>query len=164
MSGLKIFDVMTYNWDAQSKNCEVLKVKADTGDIDWYIVSDMGRGFGNHVTQWNLSDYQKDAFISSVDDNIVTFDFIDADKKENEPHRKIPIADVQWFRSIVDKLSDDDIRAAFNAAVATPELTAAYASGDITKANSLTSPEVNGFVAEFRRRINELDTKVPKSP
>jgi len=161
LSGLKVLDIMLCNWDAQPKNCEILKTKSTAGPIDWYIMSDWGKSLGAMHGFWDIEKYRRQPFITGVDDKFVTFSYHAALGSEQKDHSKIPISGVLWFRGVVDKLTDDEIRAAFNAGVATPELTAAYAAGDVDKADSLTTPEVNAFVEQIRRRIHELDTRVP---
>ncbi len=164
LSGLKILDDMVFNWDAQAKNCKVLRVKGADGPEDWYIMSDWGESFGPPKSAWKLSSYQSCPFIMGVSNGTVTFRFSDAISKEARDHQRIPLADAQWFRARLEKLTDDDIRAAFNAAVADDAMAQAYTAGDPARVNSLTTPEVNGFVAAFRRRIEEFKTKVPAGP
>lgn len=160
LAGLKILDVMVHNWDAQPKNCKIIRMNSANGPEDWYTMSDWGESFGQKPGAWNLNAYsQESAFIKDVSAGVVNLHFADAISAQTLDHSRIPLSGAQWFRGQLAKLTDDDLRACFNAGIANGALYQAYQSGDQVQINSLTPPEVNGFVAQFRRRIQEFMSK-----
>jgi hypothetical protein len=165
LSGLLIFDVMIHNFDAQPKNCKITIVKGPSGPVNWFIMSDMGGSFGDSRTKWNLADYQKETtYVKEIKDGFVILDFYDISAREAKVHQRVPLAHAQWFRKQLDKLTDDEIVAAFNAAFATPEMNAAYIAGEAAKIKQLTNPEVSAYAARFRKKIEEFNNKVPAAP
>lgn len=162
LSGLLLFDVMVHNWDAQPKNCRVCRVKGPGGTENWLVMSDMGASFGRMRSKWNLKDYQEEAeFIRNVSDRFVELHFSDAIPRQAKIHRKIPLAHAQWFRNLLEKLTDEEIRAAFDAAFATEAMNRAYLSRNNPPIDYASSSEVNAFVAKFREKIEEFKRKVP---
>ncbi len=164
LSGLILLDDLVYNWDAQPKNCKVMHLDTPKGPQNWYIMSDWGESFGNRKSAWKLSDYQHDAFVKGVSGGFVELSFQDAISPQTRVHSRVPLADAQWFRARLLTLTDDDLRAAFDASVANDAMVAAYASGDPAKIRAATSPDVTGFVQVTRARINEFLAKVPPAP
>ena len=86
-------------------------------------------------TKWDLSDYSKQQFIAGSKGNAISFHY---SGKMGALH-SIPRDHVQWFLGFLGKLSDNQIRDAFRAAGA-------------------TQAETEGFTAQIRKRIGELQT------
>ena len=163
-SGLKILNVLVHNWDAQPKNNKILRVERKSGPENWIIVSDWGASFGDMKSKWNFMDYRKETgFVKEVKDGYVYLNFRSAIQGQGQTHEKIPLADAQWFRAQLAKLTDAEILAAFNAAYATPELIAAYHSGDEAQVEKLTTRTPMYFAGAFRARVAEFLSKVPAS-
>lgn len=161
-SGLKILNVLVHNWDAQPKNNKILHVERQSGPENWLVVSDWGASFGDMKSKWNFMDYRKESgFVKEVKDGYVYLNFRNAIQGQGRTHEKIPLADAQWFRAQLAKLTDADILAAFNAAFATPALIAAYRSGDPKQIEKLTTRTPMYFAGAFRARVAEFMSKVP---
>jgi hypothetical protein len=173
LSGLLIFDVLIGDFDAQPKNCKIVLKQTGMGPEKWFIVDDMGGSFGGDWknSKWDLQAYQKvKPVVAGITGNVVRLNFWDASPHQMEAHCQIPLYQAQWFRAQLQRLTDAQIRAAFDAAFATPALDAAYASGDtaqIQAAEARLDPAsqatINGFAAKFRERVNEFIADVPAS-
>ncbi len=171
LSGLMIFDALVRNWDAQPKNNKVYRLKAAGESENWYIESDMGATFADRPQRkFILSAYRNQpSFVEAVGSNYVWINYTDAIRSLQSLHRRIPLAHAQWFRGQLAKLTDDDIRAAFDAGFATPTLNEAYASGDLDRIRTTrerelsaeTRQEIEAYVAVVRARISEFTQKVP---
>jgi hypothetical protein len=171
LSGLKIFEVLVSNWDTQPKNCKVYRIKGPNGPENWYIVSDLGGSFGDPKHKFVLSQYAKSTnFIRSVTADEVKMDFDGVIKSQARLHRSVPLAHAKWFRAQLAKLTDAEIRAAFDAGFATDKLNRAYASGDEAKIKTAreqelpaeSRAEIAGYTAAFRAKVNEFMQKVPE--
>lgn len=171
LSGLLLFDVIVRNYDAQPKNCKVIHSEGVNGPENWYVVSDMGASFsGRRGSKYALSDFRKEtSFIKSVTGDMVEMNYLSAISAQGKIHQRIPLAHARWFRKQLEKLTDEEIQAAFDAAYATEGLNRAYASGDplqIKEArereiSALNREEIAGFVAAVRARIQEFLQKIP---
>jgi hypothetical protein len=143
LSGLAILNCLLSNWDAKTTNNNVLGMFDDDGSVkDWYLVADWGGTFGKtggfmSHTKWDLADYSKQQFLDGVKGNAVNFHY----SGKMSALRSIPLEHARWFVGIVGKLSDNQIRDAFRAAGA-------------------TQAETEGFSAQIRKRINELQAAV----
>jgi hypothetical protein len=139
LSGLAILNCLLSNWDAKPTNNNVLGMYDGDGKVkDWYLVADWGGTFGKtggfmSHTKWDLADFSKQQFISGSKGNAISFHY----SGKMGALRTIPRDHVQWFLGIVGKLSDNQIRDAFRTAGA-------------------TQAETEGFTAQIRKRINEL--------
>lgn len=139
LSGLAILNCLLSNWDAKPTNNNVLGMFDDDGSVkDWYLVADWGGTFGKtggfmSHTKWDLADYSKQQFISGSRGNTISFHY----SGKMNALRSVPREHAQWFLGILGKLSDNQIRDAFRAAGA-------------------TQAETEGFTAQIRKRINEL--------
>jgi hypothetical protein len=171
LSGLLIFEVLVENWDSQPKNCKVFRTKGPNGPENWYIVSDMGATFANPKHKFVLSEYARSTrVVRNVTASEVHLEFAGAIQSQARVHRSIPLADAQWFRKQLAKLTDAQIRAAFDAGFGTAALNEAYASGDESRINETrnrelspdTREEISGFTAALRARINDFMQKVPE--
>ncbi len=164
LSGLLILEVMTHNWDAQPKNNKIIAHDGPSGPQLWYEVSDWGASFGQMRSKGILTDYEKEtSFVKSVDASTVTLKYDSSIKAMAPVHEKIPLAHAQWFRRQLEKLTDADLRAAFEAGYATEDAYKAYASGslaDNSAFNALTNGEIAGYVKAFRAKIEEFKSKV----
>jgi hypothetical protein len=143
LSGLAILNCLLSNWDAKTTNNNVLGMFDEDGSVkDWYLVADWGGTFGKtggfmSHTKWDLADYSKQRFLDGVKGNTVNFHY----SGKMSGLRSIPLEHARWFVGIVGKLSDNQIRDAFRAAGA-------------------TEAETEGFTAQLRKRINELEAAV----
>ncbi len=141
LSGLAILNCLLSNWDAKSTNNNVLGMYDADGKTvkDWYLVADWGGTFGKtggftSHSKWDLADYSRQVFIDGASGDRIKFHY---SGKMGSSLSTIPRAHVQWFAGIVGQLSDNQLRDAFKAAGA-------------------TQAETEGFVAQLRKRINEL--------
>lgn len=140
-SGLKLLNVLLNNWDVTDLNNKVVYVPAESGSgIDaWYEISDAGASFGRlpapsamdkltrtlHYDKWDLAKFRHtEDFISGVEGGDMLLKF------QNNPfgkagdgaaHRKIPVANVRWFVSVIGKVTPDQFHQIFQAAGASPE-------------------------------------------
>jgi hypothetical protein len=171
LSAMLLFDVLVSNWDAQPKNCKVLHVSDANGLQNWFIIGDYGASFADHPWgRFVLKDYQKQPnFINGISKGFVDLKYSSTIRAMAKIHQRIPIAHAQWFRKRLEKLTDDDVQAAFDAAFATDALNRAYASSypkRIKEARERELPlktrqEIAGFVTKFREKINEYLSKIP---
>lgn len=140
LSGLAMLCFLLSNWDAKTTNNNVLGMFDDDGTVkEWYLVADWGGTFGKtggftSHSKWDPADYGKQAFLDGVSGNTVKFHY---SGKMGSSLKAQPRENVRWFYNIVGKLSDDQLRDAFKAAGATPA-------------------ETDAFVAQLRKRLNEL--------
>lgn len=139
LSGLAILNCLLSNWDAKTTNNNVLGMYDGEGGVkDWYLVADWGGTFGKtggflSHSKWDLADYSKQRFIDGTKSGSISFHY----SGKMSSLRSIPVDHAQWFLGIVGKLSDNQIKDAFRAAGA-------------------TQSETEGFSAQIRKRINEL--------
>jgi len=139
LSGLAILNCLLSNWDAKTTNNNVLGMYDSKGGVkDWYLVADWGGTFGKtggfmSHSKWDLADYSKQRFIEGSKGGAINFHY----SGKMSGLRSVPIEHARWFLGVVGKLSDKQIRDAFRAAGA-------------------TQAETEGFSAQIRKRINEL--------
>ncbi len=159
LNGLKVMMALINNWDLKDDNNAIYEEKRRRlPDERIYMISDLGASFG---TAWldrtpakskgNLYWYMRTRFIKNTPDDVVDF--------ENprrpalvvlvNPHeffsrlglrwigRDIPRKDAKWIGGLLAKLSDKQIREAFQAAGYTPQ-------------------QVDGFASVVETRIGEL--------
>ena len=135
LSGLAILMTMICNWDIQGeRNNRILR----SGGVDRYAVTDLGATFGKMGTfpmprsKWNVADFQKEEFIDSADANWVGLDYEGYGSID-----KVPMPHARWFSALASQLTDEQLKAAFLAAGATPS-------------------DADGFAARLRAKIEEL--------
>jgi hypothetical protein len=139
LSGLAILNCLLSNWDAKTTNNNVLGMFDGEGGVkDWYLVADWGGTFGKtggfmSHSKWDLADYSKQRFIDGTKSGSISFHY----SGKMSGLRSIPVDHARWFVGIVGQLSDNQIKDAFRAAGA-------------------TQAETEGFTAQIRKRINEL--------
>jgi hypothetical protein len=171
LSGLLILDVLINNWDAQRKNCKVYHVDGKNGPQNWFIISDYGASFADKpFHKYNLSQYQKEqSFIKDLSGGFVNLIYASSVSSQAKLHGRIPLAHAQWFRKQLEKLTDDDIQASFDAASATDALNHAYMDGNAEQIKQVrdkelplaTRNEIAGFIAAVRSKIKEYLQKIP---
>lgn len=148
LSGLKILMTMISNWDLDPANLQVLRARNRDGTTELrYAVTDLGASFGHledvrfpHSllsmypwTNWNLHDYQEQRFIEGVKDGQLKLHY-----RGEAGFRTVPLEDARWFAGLVSQLTPQQIRAAFEAAAATPD-------------------QVDGFSKRFLEKAQELE-------
>jgi hypothetical protein len=139
LSGLAILNCLLSNWDAKTTNNNVLGMYDGKGAVkDWYLVADWGGTFGKtggflSHSKWDLADYSKQRFVQGSKGGAVNFHY----SGKMSGLRSVPRDHAQWFLGVIGKLSDNQLRDAFRAAGA-------------------TQAETEGFAAQIRKRINEL--------
>jgi hypothetical protein len=139
LSGLAILNCLLSNWDAKTTNNNVLGMFDGEGGVkDWYLVADWGGTFGKtggflSHSKWDLAAYSKQRFIDGAKSGSIDFHY----SGKMSALRSIQVDHAKWFVGIVGKLSDNQIKDAFRAAGA-------------------TQAETEGFTAQIRKRINEL--------
>ena len=142
LSGLVVLMNLINNWDIdRALNNRVLVASLpDRTTERWFIVSDLGATFGKmggalgQKTKWNLKDYISEDFIERVHDSKLHLDY---EGFESVGLGEVPIEHARWFASLVSQLTPAQLRAAFEAAGATPE-------------------EVDGFSNRFSSKVAEL--------
>lgn len=143
LSGLAILNCLLSNWDAKTTNNNVLGMYDSEGGVkDWYLVADWGGTFGKtggflSHSKWDLADYSKQRFIDGTKGGSISFHY----SGKMSGLRSIPVDHARWFLGIVGKLSDNQVKDAFRAAGA-------------------TQTETEGFAAQIRKRVNELQAAV----
>jgi hypothetical protein len=150
LSGLMILMTLVNNWDIQGpRNNKVLRATAPDGRVERrYLVADLGATFGrmgggvvtNH-TKWNLDHFRQEPFIEKVSDGTVHLDHDGFDPDLD----KVPLEHARWFAGLVAQLTPAQIRRAFEAAGAPPDL-------------------VEGFSAKLTEKIAALKTAVGATP
>ncbi|QQS44792.1 MAG: hypothetical protein IPM66_12500 [Acidobacteriota bacterium] len=143
LSGLAILNTMLNNWDAKSDNNNVLAMFDEDGETvqEWYMVTDWGGTFGNmggnlafNKSKWDLDDFRKQKFIDGISRGSVKLHYRG---KMSSSLKTVPLEHARWFAGLVGQLTDEQLRAAFKAAGATPA-------------------EEAGFAMRLREKINEL--------
>lgn len=139
LSGLAILNCLLSNWDAKTTNNNVLGMHDGNGGVkDWYLVADWGGTFGKtggflSHSKWDLADYSKQRFIEGSRSGAISFHY----SGKMSALRSVPSDHARWFLGVIGKLSDNQLRDAFRAAGA-------------------TQAETEGFSAQIRKRISEL--------
>lgn len=138
MSGLLLLFALTNNWDTDlAKNQAVYAVTTDAGPEHWYIADDIGATFGRFdersPIKWNLDEYRKDKLIARVEPDAIVLNY----RAYGTPPTRVPMEHARWFVSMASPLTDAQVRKAFDAAGAPPDLAA-------------------GFTAAFMQKLEEL--------
>jgi hypothetical protein len=167
LSGLKVLMILLNNFDARSENNRVVYVNGPRGRETRYYVTDLGAtlgragGLGGTRSKNDLADFLSTQFVRGVDarDGVVEFDFdtrpsglghlsvlyppyYRQEVKKEKAMRGIPVTHARWIGSLLNQLSDEQLRDAFRAA--------GYSNG-----------VRESYVAALRHRINQL-TELPR--
>jgi hypothetical protein len=158
LNGLKIIMMLTSNWDvkdardvARGSNNGVHEEKRAEGTRYHYFVFDwgssMGRwgGYGNH-SKWDYKGYagQTPEFVRGVRDGKIEWGY-SAAQYTGDIENGISVGDVTWLMQYLGKLTDDQLRAAADAAGATPAEATSYTSSirdRIDQLKKISSPAV----------------------
>lgn len=163
LSGLKVLMILLNNFDARAANNGILYVmnpRRRRMDAQ-YTVTDLGAtlgrsgGLGGKRTKNNLKDFLSTRFVMGVeDDGSVQFDYDTrptklgmftilyppyylGEVKKEKSMRGIPVEHARWIGSLLSQLTDDQLRAAFDAA-------------------NYDEATREGYVQTLRERINQL--------
>jgi hypothetical protein len=123
MQGLMLMMAFLNNWDMKSANNVILK----RGNERQYVISDLGVSFGKTGSNplplfWRIGrsrndpkDYAHAEFVKKIDfeNDRVRVEF---NGKNRSRMKHFTIADARWLASLLEKLSDSQIRDAFRAA------------------------------------------------
>src|SRR5687768_350933 len=141
LSGLKVLMILLNNFDARSANNRIIYVNGPRGKEARYYVTDLGAtlgragGLGGTRTKNNLADFLSTKFVRGVDerDSVVEFDYDTRPRgfghlsvlhplyyrhevNKEKAMRGIPVAHARWIGSLLNQLSDQQLRDAFRAA------------------------------------------------
>ena len=171
LNGLKVLMILLNNFDARSGNNQIIYVNGARGRREArYYVTDLGAtlgragGLGGTRTKNDLADFLSTKFVRGVDerDGVVEFDYdtrpsglghlsvvqpfyYRGEVKKEKAMRGIPVAHARWIGSLLNQLSDEQLRDAFRAA--------GYSEG-----------VRESYVASLRERINQLRHLRPSAP
>ena len=171
LNGLKVLMILLNNFDARSGNNRIIYVNGARGRREArYYVTDLGAtlgragGLGGTRTKNDLADFLSTKFVRGVDerDGVVEFDYdtrpsglghlsvvhpfyYRGEVKKEKAMRGIPVAHARWIGSLLNQLSDEQLRDAFRAA--------GYSEG-----------VRESYVASLRERINQLRHLRPSAP
>jgi hypothetical protein len=164
LDGLKVLMVLLGNYDTSLRNNRVLSTtNSDTGELEArYVATDVGAtlgkvgGLGGKRSKNSLADFRASKFILGVENGMVKFDYDTSPKKmgmfasifkpsyRSSQERKervmknISVENARWIGSLLNELSDEQLRDAFRAA-------------------GYDQQTMDGFVAVLRDRINQLN-------
>jgi len=164
LSGLKVLMILLNNFDARAENNHVIYVDGPRGREARYYVTDLGAtlgragGLGGTRTKNDLTDFLSTRFVLGADDGVVKFDYdtrpaglghlsilypvyYRSQVNKEKAMRGIPVAHARWIGSLLQQVSDHQLRDAFDAA--------GYSQG-----------VRDSYVAALRERINQL-TQLP---
>ncbi len=168
LDGLKTLMVLLANYDTRPENNRILEVtdRASGRKEYRYVVTDIGAtlgkigGMGGKRTKNNLADYRENGFIREVNDGYVEFEYRTRPKNlgyftyvfspgywrsqtdKEKAMKRIPVANARWIGTMLSRLSDNQLRDAFNAA-------------------GYDRITMEGYVTTMRSRINELAALSP---
>jgi hypothetical protein len=159
LDGLRVMMAVINNWDLKDENNAVREIQRPTdGDKRVYEVSDLGASFGSEglalthkQSKGNLKAYENSKFIKKEGPEFVDFNVPrrPALVVLVNPHeffsrmglrsigRHIPRQDALWIGQMLGQLSNEQIRDAF-------------------RAGGYSGEELEGFTAEFEKRVAEL--------
>ena len=162
LSGLKVLMILLNNFDARSANNRIIYVNGARGREARYYVTDLGAtlgragGLGGTRTKNDLADFLSTKFVRGVDarDGVVEFDYDTRPRglghlsvlhpfyyrhevNKEKAMRGIPVAHASWIGSLLNQLSDQQLRDAFRAA-------------------GYSESVQESYVAALRQRINQL--------
>ena len=139
LSGLKVLMILLNNFDARAENNRIVYVAGRRGREARYYVTDLGAtlgragGLGGTRTKNDLADFLSTRFVLGVNEGAVKFDYdtrptgfghlsvvhplyYRGEVRKERAMRGIPVAHARWIGSLLNQLSDEQLRNAFNAA------------------------------------------------
>jgi hypothetical protein len=170
LDGLKVIMVLLANYDNRVANNKILTTQNSQGTLEArYVATDVGAtfgkvgGMGSKRSKNSLADYKENKFILGVENGFVKFDFETKPKgmgkfasffkpsygksqaKKERAMKNITVENARWIGSMLNQLTDDQLRDAFRAA-------------------NYDAQTMEGFINVLRERIgqlNRLDTGAP---
>ncbi len=122
--GLKVMMLLINNWDIKDSNNVIFNVRnRRTGKTEaLYVISDLGGSLGktgNFIVRSRNkpSDFVKSKFIESVKGDLIDFNY---GGKKKSLFKDVSVEDARWIGSLLERLSDEQIRDAFRAANYSP--------------------------------------------
>lgn len=162
LNGLKVLMILLNNYDARKENNKIFYSKpTEAGRYEaHHYVSDLGAtlgrsgGLGGKRTKNNLKDFLSTRFVMGVEDGAVEFDYdtrptrmghlsvlyppyYRGEVKKEKSMRGIPVAHARWIGSLLEQLTDEQLRDAFRAA-------------------HYNDATMEGYVEALRERIGQL--------
>jgi hypothetical protein len=162
LSGLKVLMILLNNFDARSENNRLIYVDGPRGTEARHYVTDLGAtlgragGLGGTRSKNDLADFLSTKFVRGVDarEGVVEFDYDTRpsglghlsvlyppyyrhEVGKEKAMRGIPVTHAKWIGSLLNQLSDEQLRDAFRAA--------GYSQG-----------VRESYVGALRQRINQL--------
>jgi len=160
LSGLKVLMILLNNFDARAANNRVLyDTRMEQPEAQYYVTdlgATLGRsgGLGGKRTKNNLNDFLSTRFVMGVEDGAVEFDYdtrpsrlghlsivyppyYRSEVKKEKSMRGIPVEHARWIGSLLNQLTDEQLRDAFRAANYDEEIR-------------------EGYVRSLRMRIDQL--------
>ncbi len=141
LSGVMILSAALHHWDLKPDNTAIVQVRRDNKVEAWYLFSDLGSTFGKMEglprvisgrDRWNLEAYRAERLVDKVSDGKV---YLNHDGSWSiDP---VPLEHARWFANLAAQLTPQQVRRAFEASGASPEL-------------------IEGFSAKFLEKLREL--------
>lgn len=137
--GLIVANLIVNNWDLKNSNNRIYQVSdaPNVGPRTWFVVQDLGAALGR--TKWptgnrnDVNGFERQNLIKRVENGIVKFDY---NARHKELFEDITPADVLWTARLFARLTDEQWRDAFRAAV--------YPESD-----------ANRFIAKLKSKVKE---------
>lgn len=132
LSGLHGLMMLLANWDLLPANTAMFRVPLSNGDTEQrYVVTDLGSTFGRMrggvreaPSRWNLEDYSESSFLGGVVQRRLEF----RNPLMGRAPLAIPVDHARWFANLASRLSERQIRQAFEASGASHDEIAAFSN------------------------------------
>ena len=163
LNGLKVLMILLNNYDARKENNKIYYSRpSSSGRYEaQFYVSDLGAtlgrsgGLGGKRTKNDLEAFLSTRFVMGIEDGAVEFDYdtrptklghfsvlyppyYRGEVKKEKSMRGIPVAHARWIGSLLNQLTDDQLRDAFRAAQYNDATTEGYVEALRTRINQLT--------------------------
>jgi hypothetical protein len=186
LSGLKVLMILLNNFDAHSGNNSIIYVNGPHGREARYYVTDLGAtlgragGLGGTRTKNDLADFLSTKFVRGVDerDGVVEFDYDTRPRglghlsvlqpfyyrhevNKEKAMRGIPVAHARWIGSLLNQLSDEQLRDAFRAALYSESIRDSYVAALRERINQLSQLRT-GASAQRQKRPEGVGQKVAR--
>jgi hypothetical protein len=145
LAGLRLLMMLVSNWDIKPENTAIVTMNGEP----YYAFTDWGATMGRwgDITgrsKWDCSGYakQSEKFVDEVDGGYVHFNY--EGKKTSQTARNIKVENVRWFVDRMGALTDDQLRAAAEAAGATPDESVCFVNGIRSRLNQLKTVAEGG--------------------